>query len=178
MENQTLIDFIKQETKTSYEEYLVQVEKSTKHSWELLEKKSIWTYKQWLERYGVDYSMKRWVTEPDGSRVFKLVTDKIMSRKGQAAIDTVRRTLEKGFAVYLTNKLTLAKLHYESIVVKLAIRIEQKGIKLETLICKHSKVDQNIESVWEDTNSKVSVRTWTIIASGEVQQPHFRFLIK
>jgi hypothetical protein len=66
--------------------------------------------------------------------------------------------------------------HYESSIEKLAIRIEKKGLNQESLSIVTSHIGVNINTTL--TDGIKTVRAFTIIASGEVQRPHYRYLIK
>ena len=69
-----------------------------------------------------------------------------------------------------------AKKHFASSIEKLAYRLLEKGLNLDNLSFDTSHVDANISTTINDGDK--SVRAWTIIASGEVQRPHYRYLIK
>jgi hypothetical protein len=67
-------------------------------------------------------------------------------------------------------------LHYENSIVKLAYRIEKKGLNLDKITVKTSHIGVNINT-WI-TDGEQTVHAYTIIASGEIQRPHYRYLIK
>ncbi len=94
--------------------------------------------------------------------------------KHQKAKEVVRI----GFESYLKDELYLAELHYFGSIQKLARRLNQKGIiESKDFTIKTTKIKQNIETLIVDKNGKIT-KAWTIIASGEIQQPHFRYLVK
>ena len=66
--------------------------------------------------------------------------------------------------------------HYEFSIEKLAARIEKKGLNQEILKVVTSHIGVNIETTLTDGNK--TVRAFTIIAEGEIQRPHYRYLIK
>ena len=66
--------------------------------------------------------------------------------------------------------------HYYSSIQKLAFRIIQKGLNESNIVVKNSSIGVNIGATITDGNT--TVRAWTIVASGEVQRPHYRFLVK
>ena len=69
-----------------------------------------------------------------------------------------------------------AKAHYENSILKLALRIEKKELNQDKLKMVTSHIDVNIKTTITDGDN--SVRAWTIIAEGEVQRPHYRYLVK
>jgi hypothetical protein len=84
--------------------------------------------------------------------------------------------VSKGFDVYESRLVKLADLHYEDSITKLAIRIEKKELDQSKLSVVTSHIGQNIETILTDGTK--TVRAFTIIASGPVQKPHYRYLIK
>lgn len=69
-----------------------------------------------------------------------------------------------------------ASKHYDSSIEKLAKRIEKKQLDLDNLKVETSHIGVNIETILTDGNK--TVRAFTIIAGGEIQRPHYRYLIK
>lgn len=98
------------------------------------------------------------------------------TKSEDAMIKRVANIVNKGLEIYVKECKELAILHYETSVCKLANRISQKNLNLETLKIITSHIGVNIETVLSDGIKKV--RAFTIIADGEVQRPHYRYLIK
>ena len=69
-----------------------------------------------------------------------------------------------------------AQKHYTNSIAKLALRIEKKGLNQDKIEMTTGYVDVNITTTITD-GEKV-VRAWTIIASGDIQKPHYRYLVK
>jgi ribosome-binding ATPase YchF (GTP1/OBG family) len=69
-----------------------------------------------------------------------------------------------------------AKKHYANSIVKLAQRIEKKDLNQDKLELTTSYMDLNISTTITDGEKKV--RAYTIIACGEIQKPHYRYLVK
>ena len=72
--------------------------------------------------------------------------------------------------------LSKANQHYENSIVKLAARIQKKGLDESNLTMETSHIGVNIETIL--TDGQKTVRAFTIIAAGVVQKPHYRYLIK
>jgi hypothetical protein len=66
--------------------------------------------------------------------------------------------------------------HYEFSIEKLAERIIKKGLNQDNLKIVTSHIGVNIETTINDGNK--TVRAFTIIAEGEIQKPHYRYLVK
>lgn len=97
-------------------------------------------------------------------------------RKAVDARDAALRTVEKGSQAFIDKALTQAADHYFDSLVKLAARIDEKGLNPATLTVKTAHVNVNLDIVL--TDGEQTVRAFTIIASGPVQRPHYRYLIK
>lgn len=69
-----------------------------------------------------------------------------------------------------------ANKHYNSSIEKLTKRIEKKQLDLDNLRVETAHIGVNIETILTDGNK--TVRAFTIIAGGEIQRPHYRYLIK
>jgi hypothetical protein len=69
-----------------------------------------------------------------------------------------------------------ALLHYLNSLDTLCQRIEQKQMNIDKMSIIKSGIDLNIELVLSD--GVVTIKAWTIIASGEIQKPHYRYLVK
>lgn len=97
-------------------------------------------------------------------------------RKAIDARDKARRIVEAGRDAYVTKIIAAANEHYSDSIAKLAGRIRAKGLDVDALIVKTAFVDVNLEIVLTDGSK--TVRAFTIIASGPIQKPHYRYLIK
>mgnify|MGYP003418015055 CR=1 FL=1 len=77
---------------------------------------------------------------------------------------------------YVDKAIKSAEKHYEQSIIKLALRIESKGLDVTQLKTQTAHVGVNIETILTDGN--LTVKAWTIIAEGPIQQPHYRYLVK
>ena len=77
---------------------------------------------------------------------------------------------------HISTMVKQAEAHYEQSIQKLAFRIAQKGLNQESLTVTTSHIGVNIETTL--TDGIKTVRAFTIIASGEIQKPHYRYLVK
>ena len=76
----------------------------------------------------------------------------------------------------VAREVKFAKEHYEMSIIKLANRIEKKDMNQNKIKTTSSHVGVNFETIL--TDGEKTVRAWTIIASGPVQCPHYRYLVK
>ncbi len=69
-----------------------------------------------------------------------------------------------------------AETHYQNSIEKLAFRVEKKGLNIDRIEMKSSFLDPNMSTTITDGEN--TIRAFTIIASGPVQKPHYRYLVK
>ena len=93
-----------------------------------------------------------------------------------AMINRTASILNKGIEIYLSELKKDAENHYETSILKLATRIEKKGLNVENLKILTSHIGVNIETTL--TDGIKNVKAFTIIAEGIIQRPHYRYLIK
>jgi hypothetical protein len=98
------------------------------------------------------------------------------TRAEDAMIRKTVNTINKGKSAYVSEMRSSADDHYENSILKLAHRITKKELIQEQLEVKTSHIGVNIETTL--TDGIKTVRAFTIIASGSVQRPHYRYLIK
>ena len=77
---------------------------------------------------------------------------------------------------HIEKAVKAATMHYEESIEKLAARIEKKGLDQSSIKIETTHLGVNIETVL--TDGKKTVRAFTIIAQGEIQRPHYRYLVK
>jgi len=78
--------------------------------------------------------------------------------------------------MFINKQVEKAKIHYTDSINKLANRIEKKGLDTTKIKTITSHVGVNIDTTLTDGTK--TVRAFTIIASGYIQRPHYRYLIK
>jgi hypothetical protein len=101
------------------------------------------------------------------------------SKASNAFWGKVSNVKYNGLEAYLEKKHKEAAEHYEDSIVKLARRIVDKGLDTEnlTLSTESNMQKGNISTTIKDGKGTV-VRAFTILAWGEVNAPHYRYLIK
>lgn len=137
---------------------------------------SKWSEKKWCEYFGIESEVQNkgskleFVGFPRGFYSTKnsktLIQFRDKARKYQrVGIDSFKDQWEK-----------LAVDHYNNSIDKLVHRISQKGLNESSLVVETARVKQNIETTITDGSK--TVRAYTIMAWGEIQRPHYRYLIK
>jgi hypothetical protein len=170
-----LVDIIKTHTAEMLVLYLEQTEASAKKNFAWYEKCLTRTDQEWYNAYNVEFVEKEShgkkhivpaAKEYNGKRLYKMRNDI------SAVIDTVK----KGLDAYIAKKKTLATLHYENSTIKLARRITDRGFNQELITVTSGRVGVNLELIITDGTKKI--KCFTIVAEGEIQQAHYRYLIK
>lgn len=77
---------------------------------------------------------------------------------------------------HIQKMVKVANEHYQDSIEKLAVRIQAKGLNQDTLQVVTSHIGVNIETIITDGSKTVTA--FTIIAEGQIQRPHYRYLIK
>ena len=77
---------------------------------------------------------------------------------------------------YIERAFKQAEKHYFNSIDRLSNRIQKKQLNESKLTLKTSYIDKNISTTISD--GKKTVRAYTILAWGDVQKPHYRYLVK
>lgn len=89
---------------------------------------------------------------------------------------TIEEIKAEAFDRFKNDSLKKAEKHYTSSVQKLAFRITQKGLNLNEYKIESGRVGINLElNITDGINN---VKAWTIWAEGEINEPHYRYLVK
>jgi len=148
-----LVDLLKEETKTLRIQFIEETEKY-----------ALANYNQLLESdcNGVAYTVRgEWFAKSLNA-----------TRKDLANV----RILNSSVDEYISAEVKKAEEHYSDSIVKLALRIAKKNLNIQNLKLVTSHIGVNIETIISDGVN--SVTACTIIASGAIQKPHYRYLIK
>jgi hypothetical protein len=119
----------------------------------------------WISAYGSDKKNVR-------CQQIEMVHTTKSLRKWQAVVAIQKTPLEK----YIQEAKDAAFLHYISSLQKLATRLGAMDFQWDNLKVGTAKIDQNITTTISDGTK--TVKAWTIIAQGDIQRPHYRYLIK
>lgn len=113
----------------------------------------------------------------------KMILPTDLHAKYRSELKTMSKALSEARSIayqteprYVDKAIKSAEKHYEKSIIKLALRIESKGLDIAQLKTQTSHVGVNIETILTDGN--LTVKAWTIIAEGPIQQPHYRYLVK
>jgi hypothetical protein len=174
MEN--LINILKTETETLKVQYIAKTKEWARDQFDSIMERSGWTNLQWCKYFGLTpevYNkgmMSEYESFPRGFYNTK------QSREYSNFKDKAYKIKNIGVEGFMLAEEKKAELHYEGSIVKLANRIEKKGLNVDKLVVETSHIGVNINTTL--TDGEKTVKAFTIIASGEIQRPHYRYLVK
>jgi hypothetical protein len=174
MEN--LINILKKETETLKVQYITKTKEWARDQFDAIMVRSGWDNLQWCNFFGLTQEvynegrLSEYKSFPRGFYNSK------QSREYSRLQDQVSKVKKMGIEGFVLAEEKKAELHYEGSIVKLANRIEKKGLNIDKLVVETSHIGVNINTTL--TDGEKTVRAFTIIASGEIQRPHYRYLVK
>ena len=176
-----LIAILKTELEPLRMKYLSLTEKYITNVWKHNQRliKESWEY--WYKNFNLPIEIKEQYNYATMKKEKKVVLvrgayntkkyfDMIKARNKVIDLDRI------GLNDFTEKTMNNAKQHYENSIEKLAYRIKKKGLNISKLKATTSYIDVNISTIL--TDGEKTVRAWTIIASGSIQRPHYRYLIK
>lgn len=174
----TLIQILKSETQSLKEQYLLKTKEWAINYYNSIQVKNSWNEVDWCKYFNIEPRIAnakspihlQFATFPNGFHNTANAKEYSKCRKAICSI------LSLGLENYISKELKFAEMHYENSIAKLAFRIEKKGLNQEKINVVTSHIGVNINTTLTD-GQKV-VKAFTIIAEGEIQRPHYRYLIK
>lgn len=175
-----LINILKKETESLKTQYIEKTKEWCNGYFDIMSKKSKWNDEQWANWLGVPTQIK--TTSPFGGEEY-ITFGEIFWKSGAGYMKTYYREKDEcyritnmGLEKLIEKEVKNAELHYENSIEKLAYRILMKNLDISKLKVKTSHIGVNINTTLTDGNK--IVKAFTIIASGPIQKPHYRYLVK
>ena len=157
------------EWKNTYKEYISLMVWEQEHRYVEENEKYVYPYREdgkyINEQLGVDMGM---YSVNSSGIMKKYVSDYYKVYTSPASFFNREKFIEKS--------LNNAEDHYQSSIIKLAYRIVAKGLDINNLQFTNSHVGINIDTIITDGVNQVKAQT--ICAWGEIQRPHYRYLVK
>lgn len=100
----------------------------------------------------------------------------MQSREYYNKCKNAKSIMRAGKEVFVQKAEKNAIEHYNTSIDKLILRLISKGVVEGKAEIKSGWVGTNLELVV--TVGEITVKAWTIIAEGEIQRPHYRYLVK
>lgn len=170
-------DILRKETETLKNTYFEMTKKWAETYFNLVMSRKNWKEVDWCEYFGFTPELKNKGLR--GSEFYSFPSGFYNTKKSKEYSrmkDEIRSLEFKGLDKFKEMELKRAELHYESSLLKLASRIEMKGIDINNMKVVSGYVGVNVEMTISDGDKYV--KAWTIVAEGTVQRPHYRYLVK
>jgi hypothetical protein len=174
MEN--LINILKKETETLKVQYIDKTKEWAIDQFDAIMVRSGWDNLQWCKFFGLTQEVYNKGILSEFKSFPKGFYNTKQSREYSRLQDQVSKVKKMGVEGFILAEEKKAELHYEGSIVKLANRIEKKGLNVDKLVVETSHIGVNINTTL--TDGEKTVKAFTIIASGEIQRPHYRYLVK
>lgn len=171
-----LLTILYAETKEFFEDFKLRVTIAAEKEYEKAAEMAEWNSEKWCSFLGIAPIEK---TTPQGQtyRTFPAgFFNTAQSKKYFKYAEKARAIYKKGRIAHILKAQKSAEDHYNNATLKLEDRLLKIGVNQDTLTVKSGKVGVNLELVLSD--GKNIVRAYTIIASGPIQKPHYRYLVK
>lgn len=171
-----LLNILYKETESLRLQFISKTEEYAKKYYDICIVRSKWFEVEWCVYFGINprrvnvATPGEFLSYPDGFYGTK-------NYKTQKRLQSdIHRILNLGLDRYITKEIQNAENHYKSSIDKLADRILKKDLDISKLQVLTSHIGININTMLTDGNK--TVNAYTIIAEGEIQQPHYRYLVK
>ena len=171
-----LTNILRTETSSLKKQYLEKTKEWATSYYNLIEQRFNWWEKEWCLFLGIEPSITNKGKLSQFSSFPKGFYNTSKARELNKLQDEVRLLKKLGLEKYLGKEITKAEEHYENSIIKLATRIEKKDLDVSKLKVETTHIGVNINTTL--TDGIKTVVAYTIIAQGEVQRPHYRYLIK
>jgi hypothetical protein len=175
-----LLEKLFKETLELKQSYINRVKDWSKKNYEINNERQKWRNKEWLNFLGIEpvyvevkTNNGEYVNSACFPKGFHNTENAIKLNNLQR---DVRRIAGKNEEDYINHEIKEAIRYYEKSIMKLNERLKDYNIDVNNIVLNSSYVKENIETIIYD--GKIKIRAHTIIASGEVQKPHYRYLIK
>lgn len=173
----SLLEQLTEQTQDLKKQYVSQCETWAINNFSRLQERLTWKDADWCKLMGItpeerkNFKNEVYYTFPSG----------FYNTRNARTLDNlkseVRRITGWGLEEYLKRERKDAELHYTQSVEKLVFRLNKKGVTDETpIVIKRARVGINLEIAIEH-EGKIT-RAFTIFAEGEIQRPHYRYLVK
>lgn len=183
MEN--LIKQLKEQTQDLKTLFIEKTKEFAAKEYESAVERTTWDEAQWCKFLGIEPELRKLNPHAYMSNDVEMLRfPKNFYNTKNAKV--YRRERDKAFKIngtafdeYISKRGEAAADHYEYSIEKLAYRIVKKGLDTTTVTLKtESYIEKgNISTVLTDAAGK-TVHAYTILAWGEINAPHYRYLIK
>lgn len=163
-------------TESFKQEYVDKIKTWATDYYEVLIKRAEWTEIDWCKYFNVEPEPQNEGTHME----FMSFPKGFYRTKQYREYKREQGKAQRAFSItphkFVENAVKKAEKHFELSLIRLSDRIKAKDLNQSNIVVEHAHVGVNLEMVLTD-GDKI-VKAWTIIASGEIQQPHYRYLVR
>lgn len=172
----TLVTILTQQTESLRVLFIEESAKHAERQYKIMLERKEWFIRDWCKYLGVE------PTETSTGRTcvtigyptgFFNTSKAVELDKAQKQVERITR---QSLQQFIQQSKADAQKHYENSILKLADRLSTKQLNVDAIVATTSHIGVNIETVL--TDGVKSVRAFTILACGEINAPHYRYLIK
>jgi hypothetical protein len=173
----TLIEQLTEQTQDLKEQFVNQTKEWAENNFATVAARLKWKDIDWCKYMGITPEVKNAGT----SMQFYGFPKGFYNTKDARVLDRLKTEVSRlnslGLEKYVAKEVKGAEDHYNDSVAKLAFRLNKKGVvDGSNFTITTARIGVNLEITIRH-GSKVT-RAWTIIAFGEIQRPHYRYLVK
>lgn len=171
-----LITLLTEQTTTLKEQYIQKTIEWSETFFNKIIERSKWNEEKWANYLGVPTR----IANPNSVMSFVTFHYGFYNTKKSRIYDKEKREiysiLKLGKSEYIQKNIRNAEIHYKNSIIKLSERISKKKLNIDNLKMSTSHIGVNINTTITD-DEKI-VKAFTILAYGDVQKPHYRYLVK
>jgi hypothetical protein len=178
-----LVQKLLTETEPLKKDFLEKTKEFAEDSYKQFQDKVSWGAEEWCKYLNVEPEYRNTIANKNG----ELVTVKLahyptgfFNTEKSKNLDALHKQVFKVKSYtkeeFLELELNKAMKHYLNSIEKLAHRIKSYGLDECKLKLETTYIDQNISTLLTDGNK--TIKAFTILAWGQIQKPHYRYLIK
>jgi hypothetical protein len=171
-----LVNILEEKTQSFKKTYLELTKEWAAKYFDIIIERKDWKDLDWCKHLGLTPGYSRFDREqknlgfPDG----------FYNKKEAKTYDRLKTEVYKlsslGKEAYIAKELVNAERSFQSSLEKLAFRIQKKELNEKNL--EVTSLHKNVNLEVTITDGEKTVRAFTIIASGPIQRPHYRYLVK
>lgn len=178
----SLVAALTEKTQDLHDKFIEMTKTAAKRMFDSYVAASKRTQEEWCDKYGVKYEYKHNYMTKDlgGKGQFQLVSGEYNRKEVytmRAAQDKTNTIVNGGYDKYEAGEVKYAEQHYKDSTIKLAQRLNDKGITDGSQF--------EITTGWVGVNLEITIKhgneitkAWTIVAEGQIQRAHYRYLVK
>ena len=174
---ETLINILLKETETLKIQYINSTTEWADKYYNLCVKRSYWKEEQWCEYFGITPELHNPTLPTIAFLGFPIgFYNKKESKEYLCMKNELKSMMKLGNELYVFKEKQKAEKHYMDSIKKLAFRIQEKGMVETDIKTVSSHIGVNFNTTI--TDGIKTIKAFTVLAHGEINRPHYRYLVK